>query len=84
MVDSLLSPTPACPSGRRVKRRNPEAASILFCGTLAASLSVTLAFGQEWNRKTETFDNFGIIHLISRRQRYEFNLKWLTTRPPTP
>jgi formylglycine-generating enzyme len=25
----------------------------------------------------------GVIHLISSRQHYEFNLKWLTTRPPS-
>lgn len=25
----------------------------------------------------------GVIHLISSRQHYQFNLKWLTTRPPS-
>ena len=25
----------------------------------------------------------GVIHLISSRQHYQFNLKWLATRPPS-
>lgn len=32
---------------------------------------------------TSTQARNGIIHLISSRQHYQFNLKWLTTRPPS-
>jgi len=31
---------------------------------------------------TSTQARNGVIHLLSSRQHYEFNLKWLTTRPP--
>jgi hypothetical protein len=32
---------------------------------------------------TSTQARNGVIHLISSRQHYEFNLKWLATRPPS-